>query len=678
MRRTLPLLLLFLCVCLLAGSVAAAADTSLLSAEIGISSTDPELCERTLAGHVDLAWPPERQYFDVVFIQDASGSFTETMPQVKESLNQMLATLDLGTSDAGYPKDRAMLVTYQGSHGFGITDRDESFRYQDYSSWFGYQITSTPLTSDLTVLEAAVAAIQPKGATPTIDGLVRAQTEYRDALAADRPYDAKQYLENDTRAHRQTIYYLITDGVANSGYYANFPEGTKPVDFVPSGAADRAWTWVYEEQAYEYFKRYWEDDFEPPVGVVDSEYEYQHEGETIKYRTFVDESDKRLYLRDPDRQGSGMYERFQMYEEKAGGLIDECSICYEPWEHYALMMQSLEAKAGELKLTGGVPDSAGGAPGDALFISAYWEDIRRFVPGHLRGATYRPHVRPVVTAAMRNMASSGEYYISHNEGADFGEFQANLLAAFKRAVMECSGGVQIQLDPEVSFNPATIRLSRLVDEAWQPVGSGYDTLLSEDLGTLDLTFRSLPRGRYRIDYELLEDSYRQFEYRPVIAVKAATIGSDPTQLTGDALGTVSGNDNTDCLLTPTDSSETTTAETTTAESATGSETTTTETESDVTTQSETESEVTTQSETDTPTDTTEPETSAETSTVPETVLSETPTTQPTTEPDTSMPRTGRDDASPLIALFLLGGAAILILAVILRRKRRQGRGREQA
>ncbi len=48
-------------------------------------------------------YPPFMEtYVDIIFIQDASGSFTNTMGDVKTSLKHMVRNLDLGTEANGY------------------------------------------------------------------------------------------------------------------------------------------------------------------------------------------------------------------------------------------------------------------------------------------------------------------------------------------------------------------------------------------------------------------------------------------------------------------------------------------------------------------------------------------------------------------------------------------------
>ncbi len=55
---------------------------------VAVALEDFENCVRELEGSTEIYWPIIKQYFDVVIVQDASGSFTGTMPQVKETLKK--------------------------------------------------------------------------------------------------------------------------------------------------------------------------------------------------------------------------------------------------------------------------------------------------------------------------------------------------------------------------------------------------------------------------------------------------------------------------------------------------------------------------------------------------------------------------------------------------------------
>lgn len=481
-----------------------------ISSTVEVILEDTENCQRTIQGTTTIQWPLLPQYFDVIFVQDASGSFTNTMPQVKETLKNMVNLLDLGVTANGYPKDRAMLVTYQGSHGFGISQLSGAMTYQ-YYNWFGYKITSTGLTNDKAKLDAAINAISPLGATPTIDGLVRAQTDYANALDPNNVYDAQLYFEDGQQVRRRTVYFLITDGVANSGIYSNFPAGTKPIaeSLLRPIDANRSYTWVYENIGKAYFELYWQ-----PENSELSTYTYKNAANQDEfYRTFTDEFNNVFYIKDP---ATTSIEPYFMYIKAPNGNIVFDTYTYDPWEHYTLMMESLEVKAQELKTTGGLPYLQGEPMADAYFVSAYWEDLIRFVSGKLRGITYRPTVRPVVTNAMKRMATQDNFYVSHTEGADFAEFQENLMEAFKLS-QHIRGNLYITLDPNVTFIEDSINFYAV--EAGSETKIDLASVLDAEKQMLTITLDTLPKGEYRFEYQLLESSYLKEPYYPVTEIK---------------------------------------------------------------------------------------------------------------------------------------------------------------
>lgn len=543
MQKRLTPLYFLLVFCLLLGHTAFALAASVpFTSTMAVTSVDEENCKRVLAGNSDLVWPLNQNYYDVVIIQDASGSFTQTMPQVKETLKQMFGSLDLGLTANGYPKDRAMLVTYQGSTGFGITRENGDIEYQ-YYDWFGYKLTNTPLTTDLTVLNAAVDAISPLGATPTIDGLALAEKIYTESLGSTNPYDSAYYLEDNIETHRDTIYFLITDGVANSGKMSNFPPGTEPIPTDNTAHLDRGYTWVYEDKARTYFERYWNDE-----NTTVSTYTYTNaDGIQVPYRTFTDENGKTWYIKNPAEPTSLL--PFFMYELVSGPdgpVVDFSAYTYDPWEDYVRMMGSVVAKAAEMKATGGVPEQMGGQLSDATFVSAYWEDIKRFIAGNLNGITYRPYVQPVVQTAMKEMASQDNYFISHNEGADFAEFQTNLLEGL-RLVTNIDGTVTFKLASYATFVEPEFKVYHVVDGAEREVNPPVSFDAASQ--TVTITMDDLPKGHYRYEYVINEDPSPSNTYYPVtnVTVTAEKSGNLAIDIASGLLASVAGYNLESCV-----------------------------------------------------------------------------------------------------------------------------------
>lgn len=77
-----------------------------------------DLCRRNLTGVIEFDWPEATTMVDVVVIQDLSGSFSGTIGKVGDAIDQIASSLNMGTDiDGRTPKDRMMIVTYQGSQG---------------------------------------------------------------------------------------------------------------------------------------------------------------------------------------------------------------------------------------------------------------------------------------------------------------------------------------------------------------------------------------------------------------------------------------------------------------------------------------------------------------------------------------------------------------------------------
>lgn len=502
------------------------ADQVSVAAEI--TSTDPTLCERELQGQVDFTLPFMETYVDIIFIQDASGSFTNTMGDVKTSLKHMVGNLDLGTEANGYPKDRAMVVTFQGSHGFGISFNDRPMAFEDYHNYFGYKITSTPLTTDASVLNTAIDGIKPLGATPTIDGMARAQEDYTSAISGDNPYDNTFYTNNGEVRQRQTIYFLITDGVANSGYYENFPEGHKPVDQQPVPANDHPWTWVYEEMGRHYFQLYWND---PNTTVSEYTYNYADTDGNVKtenYRTFTDALGKQYYLMNPDIPMPTNYHAgpLFMYEKNNMGNIVMSSVTYDPWEHFPKMVAATVAKADEMKTLGGLPVDENQTTGPAWFVAAYWEDMNRFISGKLNGMMYVSQVQPVVYQGMNQMATDPDWFVKHEEGEDVSDFHEKLVNAFHDVMLEQQkGNLSIKLDPRVMADSSQQSLRYIKEDGtWENID--ITDRLTQEGDDIYLSLDALPGGDYQFRFKMTEEEYIDKDYAPMKEVLVEQIHSN--------------------------------------------------------------------------------------------------------------------------------------------------------
>lgn len=63
---------------------------------VELEENHEELCLRDLTGEIYFDWPKPSTFVDVVFIQDFSGSFKETIDKVGEAVNTIIDSLDMG------------------------------------------------------------------------------------------------------------------------------------------------------------------------------------------------------------------------------------------------------------------------------------------------------------------------------------------------------------------------------------------------------------------------------------------------------------------------------------------------------------------------------------------------------------------------------------------------------
>ena len=99
-------------------------------------------------------------YVDLVLIQDTSGSFEDTIGNVKEALNDIIDGLNMDTDiDGVSPRDRVMLVRFQGSEGAvqGNSSFDGNASISNQNDY--YLVESSSLFTDKTAAKGAIANI---------------------------------------------------------------------------------------------------------------------------------------------------------------------------------------------------------------------------------------------------------------------------------------------------------------------------------------------------------------------------------------------------------------------------------------------------------------------------------------------------------------------------------------
>ncbi|MBM7690247.1 fimbrial isopeptide formation D2 family protein, partial [Enterococcus ureilyticus] len=159
-----------------------------------VTVTDQSLadCRRLLEGEAYYTLPlAEKEPVDLVVIQDASGSFEENFPKLKEAIKELLPEMP--------SQDRVMLTSYQGGQFYQLAN-GKVIDNSPGDSPINIK-TVTPLTDDKEVFMDGYNSIRPKGTTPTALGLQEALNSYNKA--------------HGDLSKRKTYFLLITDGVAN-------------------------------------------------------------------------------------------------------------------------------------------------------------------------------------------------------------------------------------------------------------------------------------------------------------------------------------------------------------------------------------------------------------------------------------------------------------------------------
>ncbi|WP_416829260.1 isopeptide-forming domain-containing fimbrial protein [Ectobacillus polymachus] len=149
------------------------------------------LCLREYEGQLKFQWPSNKKKVDLVIVQDASGSFQNTLPNVKKSLKSIVDQLDP-------QNDRVMVTSFQDYLGFkkmngSVLDK----------SGTGIKTTlQSGLNSGLQSAKNGIDKINANSGTPMASGLQFALQQYEQAKGQADP-------------DRETVFLLVTDGVAN-------------------------------------------------------------------------------------------------------------------------------------------------------------------------------------------------------------------------------------------------------------------------------------------------------------------------------------------------------------------------------------------------------------------------------------------------------------------------------
>ncbi|MBY0598583.1 isopeptide-forming domain-containing fimbrial protein [Bacillus bingmayongensis] len=221
MKKNIPILLtFFLLLQLFSPGLISLAATPVKDIEHKLQTKETaNMCLREYEGELTFQWPLNKKKVDFVIVQDASGSFQGSIGNVKTALKKIVDQLD--------PKnDRVMVTSYQDYKGF-------KGRYNNVlnNSGSGVKtILQSGLNSGIDSAKRGIDKINPNSGTPTASGLQFALQQYEKAKGADDP-------------DRETIFLLVTDGVANVQTDGYIHKKSNQV----SDWTGRAWSSEYEQ-----------------------------------------------------------------------------------------------------------------------------------------------------------------------------------------------------------------------------------------------------------------------------------------------------------------------------------------------------------------------------------------------------------------------------------------------
>ena len=173
-------------------------------------------CSRKIEKTEKISWRLPRKPVDLVILQDASGSFKNTIPNVQNALKTLTTFVKEEEYDENNPRlvktdnpdtsDRVMMATFQGADGYNYYyNNDFTGRKDVYGSWgpdYDYKYKASNLSSDQNDIHQFINNIKVAGGTPTVPAIDDVIAQYN---------ERKGNMANG----RKTIFLLITDGVVN-------------------------------------------------------------------------------------------------------------------------------------------------------------------------------------------------------------------------------------------------------------------------------------------------------------------------------------------------------------------------------------------------------------------------------------------------------------------------------
>ncbi|WP_227985819.1 isopeptide-forming domain-containing fimbrial protein [Streptococcus ruminantium] len=213
--------------------------------DLGATTTDgvtttvsQQGCAIKIETKQEVNWGLPRQPVDLVILQDASGSFTNTIRNVKDALIDLTTPVAVEKYDEKNPRlvftndpkttDRVMVATYGDADAYRLFDSTDYYNVATSDSNFtdlgrtvpqnGYRYTSTgeQLLSSKEQIDNFINNFTVGGLTPTVPAI--------DQVLAQ--YNAAKLQGGGMANNRKTVFLLITDGVAN----VHDVNGTKYMD----------------------------------------------------------------------------------------------------------------------------------------------------------------------------------------------------------------------------------------------------------------------------------------------------------------------------------------------------------------------------------------------------------------------------------------------------------------
>ncbi|NQH54253.1 isopeptide-forming domain-containing fimbrial protein [Streptococcus suis] len=213
------------------------------AADLGSTTTDgvtttvsQKGCAIKIETKQEVNWGLPRQPIDLVILQDASGSFKNTIGSVQSALRTLTTAVDANAYDEKNPRlvftgdekttDRVMVATFQGLDGIQYYDNATFYNsgaiystgpdtnYTSYNQMgnagttYSYKSTNGLLTNSNQV-HNFINSIAVGGGTPTVPAI-------DDVLNS---YNQIKNSGGGMANNRKTVFLLVTDGVAN-GYRA--------------------------------------------------------------------------------------------------------------------------------------------------------------------------------------------------------------------------------------------------------------------------------------------------------------------------------------------------------------------------------------------------------------------------------------------------------------------------